>query len=69
MSVTATYQVQGMSCDHCVRAVQSEVSALPGVEGVEVDLDGGRVTVTSAEPLAVDAVRAAIDEAGYELVA
>ncbi|HEV8571209.1 MAG TPA: cation transporter [Actinoplanes sp.] len=67
MSVTATYTVSGMSCEHCVQAVTGELSVLSGVADVRVDLDTGAVTVTSAAPLAVDAVRAAVDEAGYEL--
>ncbi|HEX6568960.1 MAG TPA: heavy-metal-associated domain-containing protein [Acidimicrobiales bacterium] len=67
MSAT-TYTVTGMSCDHCVRAVTTEVGRLPGVTGVDVDLASGRLTVTSDQPLAHDAVRAAVDEAGYELV-
>lgn len=66
--VTTTYQVKGMTCGHCVSAVSSEVGALEGVDGVQVDLASGQVTVTSAAPLATDAVRAAVDEAGYELV-
>ncbi len=67
MAVTSTYTVTGMTCDHCVRAVTSELSELPGVESVQVDLGSGAVTVTSSAPLAEDAVRAAVDEAGYEL--
>jgi copper ion binding protein len=67
MSVTTTYTVTGMTCAHCVQAVTSEISELPGVDAVEVDLATSAVTVTSAAPLAVDAVRAAVDEAGYEL--
>jgi copper chaperone CopZ len=61
-----TYRVQGMSCDHCVRAVTDELLAAPGVAAVDVDLASGRVVVTG---LAVDddAVRAAVDEAGYEV--
>jgi copper chaperone CopZ len=53
-----------MSCDHCVRAISSEVAVVPGVETVDVRLDGKtvRVTGTAAE----DAVRAAVAEAGYE---
>jgi copper chaperone CopZ len=65
---TTTYQVSGMTCGHCVRSVTGEITALPGVETVEVDLGTGAVTVTSQQPLEVDAVRAAVDEAGYELV-
>ncbi|GAA5200328.1 heavy-metal-associated domain-containing protein [Rugosimonospora acidiphila] len=68
MSTTTTYQVSGMTCEHCVRAVTEEVAALPGVESVAVDLPTGAVSVTSAASLNPDAVRAAIDEAGYELV-
>lgn len=67
MAVTSTYTVTGMTCGHCVQAVTSELSELPGVAGVEVDLGSGAVTVTSAAPLADEAVRAAVDEAGYEL--
>jgi copper chaperone len=67
MSVTTTYTVTGMSCEHCVRAVTAELSVLSGVADVRVDLDTGAVTVTSETPLAVGAVRAAVDEAGYEL--
>jgi len=68
MSITATYQVSGMTCGHCVQSVSSEVSALDGVEAVDVDLASGAVTVTSQQPLDTDAVRAAVDEAGYQLV-
>ncbi|WP_374537230.1 heavy-metal-associated domain-containing protein [Micromonospora aurantiaca (nom. illeg.)] len=63
-----TYQVSGMTCGHCVNSVSTELSALPGVTDVQVDLAGGRVTVTSQNPLDVDTVRAAVDEAGYDLV-
>ncbi|BCJ52457.1 heavy metal transport/detoxification protein [Actinoplanes sp. NBRC 14428] len=67
MAVTATYTVTGMTCGHCVQAVTGELKGLPGVDDVQVDLPTGAVTVTSAEPLGDDAVRAAVDEAGYEL--
>ena len=65
---TATYQVKGMTCEHCVNAVSTELTTIDGVTDVAVDLDSGKVTVTSAAPLASDNVRAAVDEAGYELV-
>jgi copper chaperone len=65
---TATYQVQGMTCGHCVNSVSTEVSAIPGVTDVQVDLASGQVTVTSDTPLDPAAVRAAVDEAGYDLV-
>ena len=67
MSSTATYTVTGMTCSHCVAAVSQEISAIAAVESVDVDLDSGRVTVVSAQPLPDDAVRAAVDEAGYTL--
>ena len=56
--------VDGMTCDHCVRAVTAEVSAVPGVAGVDVDLAAGAVRVTG-DGVSEDAVRDAIDEAGY----
>lgn len=62
------YQVSGMTCNHCVHAVTTELSALPGVTGVAVDLEAGMVDVESIEPLDEDTVAAAIDEAGYTLV-
>lgn len=70
MTTTTTYTVTGMTCGHCVAAVTKELSGLPGVTEVAIDLvpDGAStVTVSSEEQLAEDAVRAAIDEAGYEL--
>ena len=66
---STTYRVEGMTCEHCVRAVRAEVGALEGVDEVEVDLATGDVAVTSAAPLDRAAVQAAVDEAGYELVA
>ena len=65
---TTAYTVKGMTCGHCVSSVSSEVGALPGVSGVDVDLPTGTVMVTSDEPLDTGAVRAAVEEAGYELV-
>jgi copper chaperone len=70
MTTTATYIVSGMTCGHCVAAVTEEITALDGVTAVDIDLVAGgdsRVTVTGTAPLAEDAVRGAIQEAGYEL--
>lgn len=67
MSQTTTYTVTGMTCGHCVASVTEEVQEIPGVEDVQVDLPTGAVTITSAEPLADDAVRAAVEEAGYKV--
>jgi len=69
-TTTTTFSVSGMTCSHCVSAVTEEVSALPGVSAVDIDLNAGgesRVTVISTAPLPQDAVRAAVDEAGYTL--
>jgi len=68
MAVSHTYTVTGMTCAHCVQAVTGEISALPGVADVRVDLASGAVTVTSDAPLSDDVVRTAVDEAGYLLV-
>lgn len=64
---TATYDVTGMTCGHCVGAVTSEITSVNGVESVEVELNPSgvsKVTVTSAGPLSDDAIAAALDEAG-----
>ena len=61
------YTVTGMTCGHCVTAVREEVSRIPGVQSVEVDLDSGRLSVTSGGDLDPAAVRAAVEEAGYSL--
>jgi copper chaperone len=71
--ISATYQVSGMTCEHCVRAVTAELADLAGVTGVAVDLEPGgtsAVTVSSEEPLDGRDVAAALDEAGgYRLAA
>jgi copper chaperone CopZ len=64
---TQTFQVVGMTCDHCARAVTSELMAIGGVTEVSVDVPTGQITVGSAQPLANAELRAAIDEAGYQL--
>jgi copper chaperone len=64
---TTTYQVEGMTCDHCVRAVTTELVLVPGVTSVDVDLESGAVTVTSNGPLDRAVVEEAVDEAGYRL--
>ncbi|MEH1128212.1 heavy-metal-associated domain-containing protein [Micromonospora sp. CPCC 206061] len=64
---TTTYTVSGMTCAHCANSVSTEVGALAGVNHVRVDLATGQVTVTSEQPLDIEAVRGAVDEAGYEL--
>jgi copper chaperone CopZ len=71
MPVTARYTVSGMTCGHCVSAVTEELTALPGVSSVTIDLVAGgssTAVVTSESPLTDEQVRAAVDEAGYELV-
>lgn len=65
---TSEYRVSGMSCAHCEAAIQGEVGRIPGVEGVTVSAETGRLVVTSAAPLDADAVLAAVDEAGFEAV-
>lgn len=70
MSVTSTYGVVGMTCDHCVSAVTQELTKLPGVSQVNIDLvaDGtSTVRVLSEAELSTAEVRDAVDEAGYEL--
>lgn len=62
---TNTYTVTGMTCGHCVASVTEEVSAVAGVSEVSVDLESGALTVSGdASP---DAIKAAVEEAGYQL--
>ena len=63
----STYTVSGMTCEHCVASVTEEISELDGVTGVAVDLPTGAVKVTSTKPLDNADVRAAVEEAGYQL--
>ena len=67
MSTTQTYTVTGMTCGHCVASVTEEVQEIPGVENVDVVLETGALTVTSAEPVDDAAVRTAVEDAGYQL--
>jgi copper chaperone len=67
MSTTQTYTVTGMTCGHCVASVTEEVQEIPGVEHVDVVLETGSLTVTSAEPVDDATVQAAVEEAGYQL--
>ena len=64
---TREYTVSGMTCAHCVMSVREEVSEVSGVRSVDVDLASGRLTV-AGEGVADDAVKAAVAEAGYEVV-
>lgn len=63
--MTATYSVVGMTCEHCLRAVTAEVADLPGAADVAVDLPSGALRVGG--DVAPEAVRAAVEEAGYQL--
>jgi copper chaperone CopZ len=70
MSTSTTYAVAGMTCGHCVAAVTGELTKLPGVRDVKVDLVAGgtsAVHVVSEAELDEAQVRGAVDEAGYEL--
>lgn len=67
MSQTATYTVTGMTCGHCVASVTEEVQEIPGVEKVDVVLETGSLTVTSEEHVDAGVVKAAVEEAGYQL--
>lgn len=66
---TKVLKIQGMSCNHCQRAVEEALSSLAGVQSVDVDLAGGKATV-SYDPgqVSVESMRDAIEEAGYEVV-
>jgi copper chaperone len=67
MSITSTYDVVGMSCDHCARSVSKEIRKIDGVDAVDVDLARGVVTVSSAAGLGESQVASAVSEAGFAL--
>lgn len=69
-AVTSEVLVSGMTCSHCVMSVTEELTAIEGVESVDVDLNAGgasRVTIRSAAPVDIAAVTAAVEEAGYSM--
>lgn len=66
----AILQVEGMSCEHCVKAVKSAVGALPGVSGVTVDLKAKTVTVDyDPAQCKQESIRAQIEDQGYDVIA
>ena len=72
MSITTVYGVDGMTCGHCVASVTEEIGLVAGAENVTVELVKGgtsQVTVTSTSELDRTLVAAAVEEAGYQLVA
>lgn len=67
--IETSYTVTGMTCEHCVRSVTEEVGAIDGVTEVSVDLPTGAVTVRGTDSVDETAVRAAVEEAGYQVQA
>ena len=67
MSDSHSYTVTGMTCSHCVASVTEEVREIPGVENVDVVLETGTLTISSSQPVGDDAVKAAVEDAGYQL--
>jgi copper chaperone len=67
MSQTTTYTVAGMHCGHCVASVSEEVQEIAGVQDVDVVLETGALNITSTEPIKTSDVKAAVEEAGYQL--
>lgn len=62
-----TLMVTGMTCEHCEKAVRAEISAIPGVSQVEVDLASGEVKILAETAPEMAALRAAVEEAGYQV--
>lgn len=65
--MTTTITVEGMSCGGCANSVRAELTHIPGVLGVDVDVSSGTVTIASDSPVDDEAIRAAVEEAGYTL--
>jgi copper chaperone len=66
---TTVLTVEGMSCEHCVKAVEGAAGSLPGVKKVRVDLNGGKVTVEYEDAVSLAAIREAIEDQGYDVTA
>jgi len=64
---TVTVTVAGMTCGHCASSVREEVASIPGVTGVDVDLASGAVTIDSEQQVESEAIKGAVEEAGYQL--
>ena len=64
---TSEYTVTGMTCGHCVASVTEEVQEISGVTNVQVDVPTGSLRLTSEQPVSDADVRAAVEEAGYQL--
>lgn len=64
---TITVTVTGMTCGHCASSVGEQIGAIPGVTGVDVDLATGKVTIDSEQEVRADAIKNAVEEAGYQL--
>lgn len=65
--MTKTVQIEGMSCMHCVKAVEKALTALPGVEQADVNLEAKQAVVTYSGDLTDAAIKAAVEDAGYEV--
>lgn len=68
MAVTRIYEVRGMTCDHCKQAVAEAAKSVDGVRDVQVDLKAGKISVTFTRTVQDEAIKEAINEAGYEVV-
>lgn len=66
-ATTRTYTVTGMTCQHCVLSVREEIEEIAAVSAVDVDLETGTVAVTAPETVTTEQIRAAVEEAGYQL--
>jgi copper chaperone len=64
---TVTVTVTGMTCGHCASSVREEVGSIPGVTAVDVDLGSGKITINSEQEVEPDAIKGAVEEAGYQL--
>lgn len=64
---TTTVTVTGMSCGHCATSVREEITDIPGVRAVDVDLASGSVTIDSDSVLEAAAIKTAVEDAGYQL--
>ncbi len=67
IGMTISVTVTGMSCGHCASSVRDEVGNIPGVTAVDIDLASGKVTIDSERQVDADAIKTAVEDAGYQL--
>jgi len=65
--MTSTIKIKGMSCQHCVMAVTNALKEVPGLSGVNVDLQNGSATVEHERPIDMNLIKSVVEREGYQI--